>query len=117
MYISIEQPLPAHDVESLGALCAKEIVPIALDESLIGCSEKSQLIAQVNPQYVILKPSLVGGVKETLDWIQVVEQKQIGWWMTSALESSVGLNRIAQLAAELDVELPTRIGDGIDLQE
>jgi o-succinylbenzoate synthase len=96
---SIEQPLPADDVEGLQHLCAKEIMPIALDESLMNHPTPTAAIATIEtipPQYLVLKPSLTGGFAATHELIEYAKANDIGWWITSALESNVGLNALAQ---------------------
>lgn len=98
---SIEQPIMAGQVEAMQLLCKRTTVPIALDEELIGIMEPSQkheLLRLIRPQYIILKPTLLGGFSATLEWIKIAEQMNIGWWLTSALESNIGLNAIAQFA-------------------
>ncbi|EIM78558.1 o-succinylbenzoic acid (OSB) synthetase [Nitritalea halalkaliphila LW7] len=99
---SIEQPIAVGQWELLRELCAQSPVPIALDEELIGVHgrrEREELLAAIRPPYIILKPSLVGGMGAAAEWISLAEQQGIGWWMTSALESNVGLNAIAQFTA------------------
>ncbi len=96
---SIEQPIKPNQVEEMARLCEFSPLPIALDEELIGIfdkTQKQQLIQTIKPQYIILKPSLVGGWKASEKWIQLAEKQEVGWWITSALESDVGLNAIAQ---------------------
>lgn len=102
---SIEQPIAQGQREALHELCLKEIVPIALDEELIGHyskGEKADLLAHIAPQYIILKPTLLGGFAECEEWISLAEERNVGWWVTSALESNVGLSAIAQWTATLD---------------
>ena len=96
---SIEQPIQKNHTDSMSELCKSTPIPIALDEELIGVfsmQEKEQLLLKIKPQYIILKPSFVGGFRGTKEWITLAEKYQIGWWITSALESNVGLNAIAQ---------------------
>lgn len=96
---SIEQPIRAGQPDEMARICASSPIPIALDEELIGVrtnEEKRQLLNHVRPQYIILKPSLCGGFAHADAWIAAAEQVGIGWWATSALESNVGLNAIAQ---------------------
>ncbi|RYU77172.1 o-succinylbenzoate synthase [Hymenobacter persicinus] len=98
---SIEQPIRAGQWDAMAALCQTSPVPIALDEELIGVTDagrQRQLLDQVQPAYIILKPTLVGGLQASLDWIAAAEARSIGWWLTSALESNVGLNAISQFA-------------------
>ncbi len=83
----------------MAKLCKETPLPIALDEELIGVfsvTNKQELLQTIKPQYIILKPSLVGGFKGSDEWIEIAEKNNIGWWITSALESNVGLNAIAQ---------------------
>ena len=101
---SIEQPLKAEDKEGLAELARADILPIALDESLIGIcpnSEGDALLDAIKPNYIVLKPSLLGGFTPTLQWIRLAEKRKIGWWITSALESNIGLNALAQFSASL----------------
>lgn len=95
---SIEQPIKPKQPCTLARICRESPVPIALDEELIGVSEEKQphLLAQIKPSFIILKPSLLGGMGVTKKWIQHAEAVNIGWWITSALESNIGLNAIAQ---------------------
>lgn len=112
---SIEQPIKAGQPEAMKELCLRSPIKIALDEELIGVNEKSQkekLLEHIKPPYIILKPTLLGGIQSTLEWIEIAESLNIGWWMTSALESNVGLNAISQLAAELKVENYQGLGTG-----
>lgn len=112
---SIEQPIKQGQIEQMRVLCEKTPVPIALDEELIGITsvtEKKNLIQTIKPQYAIFKPSLVGGFKGTAEWIEVCEQAGVGWWITSALESNVGLNAIAQWTYTLKSEMPQGLGTG-----
>lgn len=111
---SIEQPIRPGQWDAMAKLCENTPCPIALDEELIGVSAKEQkrLLEHINPQYIILKPSLHGGLSGTQDWITLAEQNGISWWMTSALESNVGLNAIAQLASCYALNLPQGLGTG-----
>ncbi len=112
---SIEQPIKAGDPDLMAALCAKTPVPIALDEELIGITSvttKAALLQTIKPQYIILKPSLVGGFSGSQEWINLAEQQGIKWWITSALESNIGLNAIAQWTYTLDVTMPQGLGTG-----
>ena len=98
---SIEQPIMAGQHEAMQLLCKRTPIPIALDEELIGVNEfsqKQELLKLIRPQYIILKPTLLGGFGATLEWISIAEQLGIGWWLTSALESNLSLNAIAQFA-------------------
>ncbi|TYB76398.1 o-succinylbenzoate synthase [Bizionia myxarmorum] len=112
---SIEQPIKAGQIEEMSNLCAETPIAIALDEELIGVfesSEKKVLLQKINPQYIILKPSFVGGWQGSSEWIQYAENQRIGWWVTSALESNVGLNAIAQWTYNLNNNLPQGLGTG-----
>lgn len=112
---SIEQPIRAGQWQEMAKLCAATKLPIALDEELIGIYgrvRKLELLEQIRPQYIILKPSLHGGISGTQEWIAIAESLDIPWWMTSALESNVGLNAIAQLTSTYDVAIPQGLGTG-----
>lgn len=109
---SIEQPIAAGNKEAMKKLCSATPLPIALDEELIGVKNKAILLDEIQPQYIILKPTLLGGIVETKEWIGLAETRKIGWWMTSALESNIGLNAISQLADELDASIPQGLGTG-----
>lgn len=112
---SIEQPIPAGNPDLMAMLCSVSPVPIALDESLIGVygsEEKVELLDTVRPAYIILKPSLCGGFSGAEEWISLAKQRGIGWWVTSALESNVGLNALAQWTATLGVSMPQGLGTG-----
>ncbi len=112
---SIEQPIKQGQIEEMANLCAKTPLPIALDEELIGVfsyEDKKRIITQINPQYIILKPSLVGGFAGSKEWINLAEENNIGWWITSALESNIGLNAIAQFTYTLQSNLPQGLGTG-----
>ena len=112
---SIEQPIKANQVSRMRLLCENPPFPIALDEELIGVYDiesKQELLEKIKPQYIILKPSLVGGFSGTIEWISVAEKLNIGWWITSALESNVGLNAITQFTYTLKSSLPQGLGTG-----
>ena len=112
---SIEQPIIAGQWSAMKELCAQTPTPIALDEELIGIttiSEKIALLETIQPQFIILKPSLHGGISGTQEWIKLATDRNIPWWMTSALESNIGLNAICQLAGEYQNELPQGLGTG-----
>ena len=101
---SIEQPIKQHQWEDMAHLCTASPLPIALDEELIGvnvAAMKEALLDTIRPQYIVLKPSLHGGMRGTEEWIQLANTRGIGSWITSALESNVGLNAIAQLCAKV----------------
>lgn len=112
---SIEQPIKQGNIWYMSTLCAKSPIPIALDEELIGVFEKNKkeaLLQDIRPQYIILKPSLVGGFQGSLEWIALAKNYNIGWWVTSALESNIGLNAIAQWTYTLKNKIPQGLGTG-----
>lgn len=112
---SIEQPIKQGQWQEMQQLCATTPLPIALDEELISITDiakKEALIQTIQPQYIILKPSLVGGFGGSQEWIHIAEKHGIAWWVTSALESNIGLNAIAQWTATLENELPQGLGTG-----
>ncbi len=112
---SIEQPIRAGQWEEMARLTEHTPLPIALDEELIGCNTqdgKEELLSAIRPQYIILKPSLHGGISGGQEWIREAERQKIGWWITSALESNIGLNAIAQWCATCNNPLPQGLGTG-----
>ena len=115
---SIEQPIKQHQWPKMAQLCRETPLPIALDEELIGVnvrSMKEALLDTIRPQYIILKPSLHGGIYGCNEWIELAKQRGIGSWITSALESNIGLNAIAHYAAKVygpNVEMPQGLGTG-----
>lgn len=112
---SIEQPIKAGNWDDMASLCAITPTPIALDEELIGITdlvEKKKLLETINPQYIILKPALVGGFAGSDEWISLAEEQNIGWWITSALESNIGLNAIAQYTFTKKSPMPQGLGTG-----
>lgn len=112
---SIEQPIRQGQPEQMQQLCAYTPIPIALDEELIGIQDaklQSELLDFIKPQYIILKPTLVGGMQASAAWIRMAEDRKIGWWMTSALESNIGLNAISQFTANYFVTIPQGLGTG-----
>lgn len=112
---SIEQPIKAGQWNAMSDLCLKTKLPIALDEELIGIHlsrDKIKLLKQISPQFIILKPSLHGGISGTQEWIKIAEELNIPWWITSALESNIGLNAICQLTANYKTTLPQGLGTG-----
>ncbi|WP_177763993.1 o-succinylbenzoate synthase [Flavobacterium sp. I3-2] len=112
---SIEQPIKQKQYDSMADLCEKSPLPIALDEELIGVvnyDDKENLLDKIMPKYIILKPSLVGGFKGSEEWIRLAEERNIGWWITSALESNIGLNAIAQWTFKLNSKMPQGLGTG-----
>lgn len=111
---SIEQPIKQKS-EMLHELCRTSPIPIALDEELIGIAEKGhkeRLLKEVKPQFIILKPALHGGLHGCKEWIELAESMGVGWWITSALESNIGLNAISQFAANYDIKTPQGLGTG-----
>ena len=115
---SIEQPIKQHQWPKMAQLCRETPLPIALDEELIGVnvrSMKQALLDTVRPQYIILKPSLHGGIYGCNEWIELANQRGIGSWITSALESNIGLHAIAHYAAKVygpNVQMPQGLGTG-----
>lgn len=112
---SIEQPIKPN-LPEMEELCRKSPIAVALDEELIGKyrpQEKADLLHRLNPDYIILKPTLHGGLRGCAEWIDIAEKQNTGWWITSALESSIGLNAICQFTANYDVELPQGLGTGM----
>src|SRR5690606_1564254 len=112
---SIEQPIKPKNTDTMSLLCKQTPLPIALDEELIGVTnlnDKQNLLPKIKPQFIILKPSLVGGFKGTQEWIDLAEKLNIGWWITSALESNIGLNAIAQWTYTLNNSMPQGLGTG-----
>ncbi len=112
---SIEQPIKPGQRDLMFDLCHAELLPIALDEELIGVNnyeEKRRLLEETQPQYIILKPSLLGGIRACEEWIEVAEAMDMGWWITSMLESNIGLNAIAQFTARYTPKLPQGLGTG-----
>ena len=112
---SIEQPIAKGYPDKMAILCKNTPLPIALDEELIGVYDlkhKKDLLDEIKPQFIILKPSLVGGFKGSQEWIQLAEARNIGWWVTSALESNIGLNAIAQWTYTLNSSMYQGLGTG-----
>ena len=112
---SIEQPIKQGQLEEMAKLCEQTPLSIALDEELIGVFSvlnRKKLLQTIKPHYIILKPSLVGGFHNCNDWIMLSKKEQIGWWITSALESNVGLNAIAQYTYQKNSDLPQGLGTG-----
>jgi len=112
---SIEQPIQKNHTDTMSVLCKSTSIPIALDEELIGVfsvEAKQKLLQEIRPQYIVLKPSFVGGFRGTLEWISVAEKFNIAWWITSALESNVGLNAIAQFTFLQNNLLAQGLGTG-----
>lgn len=112
---SIEQPIKQGNISAMHKLCVNSSLPIALDEELIGINtleEKQNLLEAIKPQFIILKPSLLGGFASCDEWIALAESNKIGWWVTSALESNIGLNAIAQFVAVRKTTMPQGLGTG-----
>ena len=112
---SIEQPIKAGQHEEMAKLIAASPLPIALDEELIGIhfkEDKIKLLDQLRPAYIILKPTLHGGFRGSNEWISLAEKREISWWATSALESNIGLNAIAQWVSTKRPALPQGLGTG-----
>lgn len=112
---SIEQPIAKNQHDRMSELCKITPIPIALDEELIGVftlEEKEALLQKIMPQFIILKPSFIGGFRGTKQWIELADKYQIGWWITSALESNVGLNAIAQWTYLQNNSMPQGLGTG-----
>ena len=115
---SIEQPIKQHQWKEMARLCHETPLPIALDEELIGINDttsKIELFDTIRPQYIILKPSLHGGMHGSEEWIRLAQERSIGSWITSALESNIGLNAIAHFAAKMygpHISMPQGLGTG-----
>ena len=112
---SIEQPIKADQIEAMAKISQHSPIPIALDEELfgvVGLEAKRKLLETIKPQFIVLKPTLLGGFAETAEWIPLAEQLEIGWWITSALESNIGLNAICQFTSQYKTSLPQGLGTG-----
>ncbi len=112
---SIEQPIKQGQWDEMAKLCKNTPLPIALDEELIGVfykNDKEKLLQTIVPQYIILKPSLIGGFSGSEEWIELAEELKVGWWITSALESNIGLNAIAQFTYTMQNKMPQGLGTG-----
>ena len=116
---SIEQPIKAGQWSYMSELCRESPLPIALDEELIGINapeQKRQMLNIIRPRYIILKPSLHGGIQGCREWLDIARDMRIGSWITSALESNVGLNAIAQFCSEVygdSISMPQGLGTGL----
>lgn len=111
---SIEQPIKP-GLEEMEELCRKSPIPVVFDEELIGVEsneDKTRLLEKLKPHFIVLKPTLHGGLKSCEEWIAIAESLKIGWWITSALESSIGLNAICQFAANYQTQLHQGLGTG-----
>jgi len=111
---SIEQPIRQQQYDAMAEICSKSPIPVVLDEELIGVKsqDKEVILKKLKPAYIILKPSLIGGINQSEEWISLAEEHHIGWWVTSALEGNIGLNAIAQWTATLGSSLPQGLGTG-----
>ena len=112
---SIEQPIRQGQYDAMAELCAHAPLPIALDEELIGIhdvTKRGLLLQTINPQYIILKPTLIGGFSGSQSWIDIAEKQSVDWWITSALESNIGMNAIAKWTYQLNVNRPQGLGTG-----
>jgi len=111
---SIEQPIKQKQFEAMATICQQSPIPIVLDEELIGVrsADKEFILEKIKPAYIILKPSLVGGFRQSEEWIRLAEKHNIAWWITSALEANIGLNAIAQWTYTLNSQLPQGLGTG-----
>jgi O-succinylbenzoate synthase len=113
---SIEQPIGPGQIEAMSALCKDPSIPVALDEELIGITrmeERRQLMEKIRPDFIILKPGLLGGFSLAQQWIDLAESVGAAWWITSALESSIGLSAISQWTYQLGVSMPQGLGTGM----
>ena len=112
---SIEQPIKQGQFDAMANLCSKTPLPIALDEELIGIhgrQDRIEMLDQISPQFIILKPSLVGGFASSDEWISLAKERDIGWWATSALESNIGLNAIYQWTLSKETSMYQGLGTG-----
>jgi len=112
---SIEQPIRDGQWEEMQQVCRASPIPVALDEELIGIQglePKQELLDFIKPTYIILKPTLLGGFAATNEWIKLAEDRNIKWWITSALESNIGLNAISQFSAQYPLEREQGLGTG-----
>jgi O-succinylbenzoate synthase len=111
----MEQPVMAGNMELIAKVCRDSPIPIALDEELIGINgagNRQTLLDFIRPAYIVLKPTLHGGCASCADWIEFAVKRGIGWWITSALESNIGLNAIAQFTAGYHITIPQGLGTG-----
>ena len=112
---SIEQPIRQGHWSEMARICAQSPIPVALDEELIGLNDadvRARMLDIIRPAYIILKPTLIGGVQASEEWISAARERGIGWWATSALESNIGLNAIAQWVATQNTDMPQGLGTG-----
>lgn len=112
---SIEQPIKAGNPMLMRFLCEVSQLPIALDEELIGKytrEEKAATLDGIRPAYIVIKPTLTGGYSGATEWIELARERNIGWWITSSLESNIGLNALAQWIATLHTDRAQGLGTG-----
>ena len=115
---SIEQPIRKGQWAYMAELCRETPLPIALDEELIGVNDremKSHMLNVIKPAYIVLKPSLHGGMTGCREWIEAAKDHEVGSWITSALESNIGLNAIAQFCSAVygdSITMPQGLGTG-----
>lgn len=110
---SIEQPIKSGQWADMASLCKQSEIPIALDEELIGIQDSAELLDIIRPAYIILKPSFLGGFGATINWIKLANEMNMGWWITSALESNIGLQAIAQFTGQFTDLIPQGLGTGL----
>ena len=115
---SIEQPIRQGQWDEMARLCKESPLAIALDEEMIGVNnpkEKARLLDTIHPQYIVLKPTMHGGISGTREWIELADKRGINSWITSALESNIGLRSIALLAESVygpNITFPQGLGTG-----
>ncbi len=112
---SLEQPIKSGQWTEMRSICQSSPIPIALDEELIGITTKARkemMLDEIRPQFIVLKPTLTGGIESSEEWIRLAGERGCGWWVTSALESNIGLNAIAQWTATLDCKMAQGLGTG-----
>ncbi|MCY4418978.1 MAG: hypothetical protein OXB93_03915, partial [Cytophagales bacterium] len=112
---SVEQPIPAGNIQDMHKISKESPIPIALDEELIkvkGVEDQKDLLSYVNPSYLVLKPSILGGFSATQQWISLAQAQNIGWWLTSSLESNLGLSALAQFASTYPLSTTQGLGTG-----
>ncbi|MEY2925496.1 MAG: hypothetical protein RLZZ337_2046 [Bacteroidota bacterium] len=112
---SIEQPIKAQNWDAMQQLCSESKIDIALDEELIGVKigqDGEKMLQYIKPQYIILKPNLIGGLKNADLWVSLARKHNIDWWATSALESNIGLNAIAQWVSKYPISMAQGLGTG-----
>ena len=112
---SIEQPILPSQIDEMASICFNSPVPVALDEELIGkypVENKRRLLKMIQPQFIVIKPGIIGGIKSGEEWISIANDMNIGWWITSALETNIGLNAIAQWTYTLKNPMPHGLSTG-----